>query len=329
MSDQPVVSNIWSDVDEKYTYRVYLTDVFEQESSHNEAIDLLRAVSEKDEVHLYITSPGGLVSVADMYIAAIQDCKGTVYTHGVGDVCSAAVIVFLSGDVRIPEHGSSYMIHNVQYGVEGDSANIKVRVDFWHRLFKEKFYELYSEVLTEEELEELFDRAGEIYLTAKEMSDRLDSSEGITQSILEVVINEDGEYGTVIRQGDHVIGAGYTLGTEHKWTVIAQFPEQEKEEKVQEKVIPKLNPVVFKDPLPLSYSSDLYDDSFSVELADGYRKVFKLSNLSWEDFVEYNREELVEIAEALGATWFNAEDSFDDLVADLINLMTVGANGSA
>lgn len=313
MSDLPI-SNIFSEVEEKFKYRIYLTDVFEDDRSHIEAIELIRAIEEKDEVHLYITSPGGLVSVADMYIAAINDCKGHVVTHGVGGVASAAVILFLAGDERICTPGSSYMLHNVQYGVEGDSANIKRHVDFYHRLFREKFYDTYREILTDQEMEELFDRAGEIYLTAEEMEERLDRN--VSDDIkIQIVKSDKGEYGTVIHQGGYITGPGYTLGQDSAWQVVAEYKSGSEEKSKGQKYIElgdKAEDITVTGETPEERKNSLkeiienqketsegaYDDKFSITLDCGFSKDFVLSKLSEKDFDEYNMKEIFEICEA-------------------------------
>lgn len=306
------VNNIFSEVQEAFKYRIYLTDVFDNEQTHIDAIELIRSITEEDEVHIYITSPGGLVSVADMYIAAINECKGHVVTHGVGGVASAAVIVFLAGDERVCTPGSSYMLHNVQYGIEGDSANVKVHVDFYHRLFREKFQDTYKEILTEQEMSELFDRAGEIYLTADEMQDRIDKVvKGPVLDKIQIVRNEKGEYATAFKFADgSYAGAGYTVASDELWTVVSEYkPDSDAKEK--EEATAEVEP----DP-----ADEEPDDTFEVQLESGYKKTFSVSRVSPKDFNEYSREELVEIAAAFDA-YLDPEDCYCDLVDDLIAII--------
>ncbi|UZZ64392.1 hypothetical protein [Escherichia phage vB_EcoM-LTH01] len=160
----PVTSNDW---------RIYVTDLHNSPEAHIEAVDLIRSAPEGDIVNLYITSCGGYCDIADMYMTAISEAKATVVTHGIGEVASAATMIFLSGHVRICRPGSHYMFHNVQMSMGGDSALVFKRSDFYKDLFKEKYYDLYKGVMTEDELVELFDRAGEIYFTSSQMQARL------------------------------------------------------------------------------------------------------------------------------------------------------------
>lgn len=337
MNEFPV-SHIYSEVTEQFKYRAYLTDVFEDERSHIEVVEILRAMQEDDEMHLHITSPGGLVSVADMYIQAIRECKGTVFTHGVGGVASAAVIIFLAGHVRIPEKGSSYMMHNVQYGVEGDSANIKVHVDFSHRLFKEKFYDTYKQILTEAELSELFDRAGEIYLTASEMEERLLKAEEqqLPTDYVVQLVKSGHNFGTVVHSASGSIGCGYTVDTDMEWVVVAEYrPSKGVAENIRrgdmgedidivgegaEERKESLSKILAKQKEDLLVEEG--DDVFSVTLEDGFKKQFRLSELCPADFAEYNKDEIDEIAEAFGTSVRDL--SYSDAVEHIIDVMLGG-----
>lgn len=172
-SNQEKVNNIFTEVRESYVTRLYLNGPIEDQDSHMIAIETIRQASENDEIHVYLTSPGGVVDIAEMYIHAFSETRAKIITHGVGGVCSAATTILLHGHEIVIEPGSYYMFHNVQYGTDGDSAHIKQRSEFYYRLYKERFYDLYKAVMTEEELSTLFEHAGEVYLTSEEMLDRL------------------------------------------------------------------------------------------------------------------------------------------------------------
>lgn len=166
--------NIWSTPQERMDWRLYLTELGDDPKNHIEAVDMIREAGEEDTIEILITSPGGRIDIADMYIAAMADSKAKIITRVTGECCSAACTIFLEGDERVCDNGSYFMFHNVQLGgIGGDSANVYARTKFYERMFKEKFYNQMAEVLTKEELAELFERAGEVYLTAEEMRSRL------------------------------------------------------------------------------------------------------------------------------------------------------------
>lgn len=174
-------SNIWATPHTSTEWRVYVTELGDNPNQHIEVVDLIRTAPEGDVINLYITSCGGLCNVEDMYIAAISEAKATVVTQGVGEVASAATGIFLAGHVRICRPGSYYMFHNVQLGFGGDMAHLATRADFYRKLFKKKYMPLYENIMTEEEISELFERSGEIYFDHEEMQARLDNEDKIIQ----------------------------------------------------------------------------------------------------------------------------------------------------
>ncbi|QYC52442.1 ATP-dependent Clp endopeptidase, proteolytic subunit [Salmonella phage SSBI34] len=176
MGDQLLPENvkmIWSRSEERHDWRIHLTELGDHPANHIEPVDLIRNAGEHDTITIYITSPGGYLSIASMYTSAIKASKAKVKTVAVGEVASAAVNIFLSGHERVIEDGCYLMFHNAQLSLGGDSANIKTRVDFYAQEFKNQFHDLYSEILTDEELSRLFDHAGEVYLNAEDARSRL------------------------------------------------------------------------------------------------------------------------------------------------------------
>ena len=171
--------NIWCTPQERKDWRIYLTELNDDPKNHIEAVDMIREAGEADVIEIMLTSPGGFCDIADMYLAAIRDTRAKVITRAIGQCASAATTIFLAGHERLCEEGCHFMFHNVQMGgLEGDSANFFSRAKFYERLYKEKSYASMAEVLTKEEMGELFERAGEIYLTAEEMRSRLTTAEG-------------------------------------------------------------------------------------------------------------------------------------------------------
>lgn len=250
--------NIWSTPQERMDWRVYLTELSDDPKNHIEAVDMIREANEEDTIEILITCPGGRIDIADMYIAAMADSKAKIITRATGECCSAATSVFLEGDERVCDNGSYFMFHNVQFGgIGGDSANVYARTKFYERLFKEKFYNQMSEVLTEDELAELFERAGEVYLTADEMRGRLMNAD-----------NASADVSTLL--GDLAKASTETLTNE---LVAMPFPTT---------------------PIPAA-SSFPEDDSFKITLDCGYAKTFFIGRLDPKDFDEYNMEEIEEI----------------------------------
>ena len=287
--------NIWCTPQERMDWRLYLTELSDDPKNHFEAVDMIREAKEEDVIEILITSPGGRVDIADMYIAAMADSKAKIITRVTGECCSAATSIFLEGDERVCDNGSYFMFHNVQFGgMGGDSANVYARTKFYERMFKEKFYGQMAEVLTEEELAELFERAGEVYLTADEMRGRLVNAENASPG----PTDWDGEPRIRFDFGDmRVIRNGATKGDSPEAVALR--------EAVNAPTAEAFRKAGFVDlpfpPTPVAFAGDFpQGDEFDITLDEGYKKTFRLSTLGKKDFDEYNTEEIQEIGFAFG-----------------------------
>lgn len=284
--------NIWCTPQERHDWRVYITELDDDPKNHIEAIDMIRTAEEEDVVEIMLTSPGGRCDIADMYVSAIADSKAKIITRAIGECCSAATTIFLAGDERVCDNGCYFMFHNVQFGIGGDSANVFAKSKFYERLFKEKSYGVMSEVLTTEELDELFDRAGEVYLTADEMRERLAAADAEHSRSTDWDGNKDItlDFGNmrVIREGEDSRG---DLSPGDWWKMVTENQRQPSESVVS---------LPFPETKVKSAEDFPQGDEFDITLDDGYKKTFRLSTLGPKDFDEYNMEELAEIGDVFG-----------------------------
>jgi ATP-dependent protease ClpP protease subunit len=311
MEEQDIIDptyrgNIWCTPQERMDWRLYVTELGDDPKNHIEALDMIRTAEEEDTVEVLITSPGGYCNIADMYLAAFADSKAKIITRAIGECCSAATTIFLAGHERVCDDGCYFMFHNVQFGgLGGDSANVFGRTKFYERLFKEKSYHQMAEVLNKEELAELFDRAGEVYLSAAEMRERLQNSERRreTLNLPETVAGVwDGKPGAVMRFGDgNMLGYGITVSPEARgeltpkewWDLVIKNPMRGTSTSTVS--------LPFPETKVRSATEFEQGDEFEITLDDGYKKTFRLSTLGPRDFAEYNTDEIVEMGQAFGA----------------------------
>lgn len=292
--------NIWCTPQERRDWRLYLTDLDDDPKNHIEAVDMIRTAEEEDVVEILLTSPGGRCDIADMYLAAIADSKAKIITRAIGECCSAAATIFLAGDERVCDNGCYFMFHNVQFGVAGDSAHVFNKSRFYERLFKEKSYGMMSEVLTKEELDELFNRAGEVYLTAEEMRQRLQNSERREQIIDRL---GPGTLPPTTTEEEPQLSPGDWWGLvkkEAEGILSMPFPETK---------------VKSAEDFPQG-------DEFDITLNDGYKKTFRLSTICHKDFDEYNMEEIEEIGiEAFGVSLagMTRSQALEELIDEIRN----------
>lgn len=295
--DPTYKGNIWCTPRTRHEWRVYLTELGDDLKNHIETLDMIRTAPEDDIIEVLITTPGGRCDLADMYLSAFRDSQAQIITRAIGECSSAGTTIFLAGDVREVEDGCYFMFHNVQLGgVGGDSANVFSRTKFYERLFREKSYAEMAEVLTKEEMSELFDRAGEVYLTAEEMRERLKKADEqrpteaeLRRGCLVPPLPGDG-----LIQGicNHDTFGDSPRTVQLREVVNAGALEAMKKVGLVELPFPK-TPVKTAAEFP-------HGDEFEVTLDEGYSQMFRLSTLCPGDFDAYNLAEIVEIGEAFG-----------------------------
>lgn len=298
--DQTYRGNIWCTPQERMDWRLYITELGDDPKNHIEAVDMIREAKEEDVIEIMLTSPGGNCNIADMYLAAIKDSEAKVITRAIGECASAATTIFLAGDERVCEDGVHFMFHNVQMGgFGGDSANVFSRSKFYERLFKEKYYNQMAEVLTKDELDELFERAGEVYLTAEEMRARLKNSDRkveISDRLGEDALPEPTmtpeEWWKTVHGG---ISNHSTYGDSPEAKALREAVNHPPVEAMQKSGYVALP---FPETKVKSAEEFLQGDEFDITLDEGYKKTFRLSTLCAKDFDEYNRQEIIEIGKA-------------------------------
>lgn len=317
--DQTYRGNLWCTPQERRDWRLYVTELDNDPRNHFEGLDMIRTAEEEDVIEILITSPGGRVDIADMYLAAFRDSKAKIITRAIGECASAATTIFLAGDERICEDGCYFMFHNVQLGSGGDSAHVIARSKFYERLFKEKFYEPMAEVLKPLELAELFDRAGEVYLTAGEMRQRLQDSELRAESFGPGTLPEPTmtpeEWWKTVHRG---ISNHSTYGDSPEAVALRK--------EVNAPTAEAFRKGGFVDlpfpPTPVAFAGDFpQGDEFDITLDEGYKKTFRLSTLCPKDFDEYNMEEIAEIGYVFGVGLggLTREQAIDSLIDEIQN----------
>lgn len=89
----------------------------------------LDAENSKEDVKIYINSPGGSVTSAMAMYDTIQHIKADVATICVGQAASAAAVLLASGTKgkRFALPNARIMIHQVMGGVEGQQKDVEIQ----------------------------------------------------------------------------------------------------------------------------------------------------------------------------------------------------------
>jgi ATP-dependent Clp protease, protease subunit len=104
-------------------------------------------------VKIEMSSPGGLYWEGVQMSALLSEYKGTVHTHNVGVVASAATPIYLSGNKKTAMSDSVFMIHNPSSGIMGaDYREAEKFTDYLKRLTS-SMVKMYSKKTGKEEKE--------------------------------------------------------------------------------------------------------------------------------------------------------------------------------
>lgn len=72
-------------------------------------------------LNLYISSPGGSVShcITLYNFLKLKQDKLEIHTHNIGEVSSAAVLVYLAGEIRTCDNIAKFLLHPITRNVSG------------------------------------------------------------------------------------------------------------------------------------------------------------------------------------------------------------------
>lgn len=169
-------NSVWADyvpiIEEGTTFKIYLTNGINIPHVYSKLCHLLDSAKPYHELHFYINNGGGDVDSAFMLISSMNQTKAKTIAHISGTVASAATIIALACDELEVSPFTSFMSHNYYHGVQGSGNQVKDYVDFTDRELKRAFKAIYTNFLTEEEIQLVTERDKEIWLNELEVVER-------------------------------------------------------------------------------------------------------------------------------------------------------------
>jgi ATP-dependent Clp protease protease subunit len=99
---------------------IYIFDEIDPDMAANVIMGLSHLSTTEGKITVMINSEGG--SVPDMFAIydAMRACPNEIVTVGVGEVCSAAALLLVSGDKRLVSKNCWFMAHQVHGGYGDD-----------------------------------------------------------------------------------------------------------------------------------------------------------------------------------------------------------------
>lgn len=151
--------------------KVYLNGAIEEPSIYNELCYLLQEAGKKDEIHIYLNTPGGVVDSAIMIANAIRNSKAKIIGHLSGTVASAGTLISMAcTELKVEEH-LAFMIHNYSGTMGGKGNEMKARQQFMDKSITKAFKDYYKDFLSENEINEVVE-GKDIWLDTKDVVKR-------------------------------------------------------------------------------------------------------------------------------------------------------------
>ena len=124
----------------------------------------------KEDIYLYINSPGGSITSGMAIFDTMKFIKSKVITIGIGICASMAAFLLACGDKRYALPNTEVMIHQPLGGAQGQATDIKIAAERIIKL-KEKLNTILAEV-TGKTIEQIYsDTERDNFLSAKEALD--------------------------------------------------------------------------------------------------------------------------------------------------------------
>ena len=92
---------------------------------------------ERKPIRLYINSPGGDLVEGTALISAMEVSKTPIHTINVGQWCSMAFLIGITGDKRLSLPNATFLMHDGTSGAFGSSSKVQDRVKFEERFERE------------------------------------------------------------------------------------------------------------------------------------------------------------------------------------------------
>lgn len=155
-------------------YNVLLYDVIGDSKDYMSLFRVCSKARQGDEICIFLDTVGGSIATAIAIATALSSTKAKVTKIAFGDVMSAGTLIFDGiGEFEICKY-SHFMYHMSSGGMMGSTTSIirasQQVLDYVKDYLEES---VKTGCITEEERSLILDKGQDVYITGKEMADRL------------------------------------------------------------------------------------------------------------------------------------------------------------
>lgn len=158
-------------------YSLYLYDEIREPMHYVKLFQILRNISTKCKLNVYINSPGGYLTTLVAFANIIDEIRSKAHTTMIVDgfADSAAAILAFIGDETIIHDHASIMFHNIHSsGVfVQDGSRVKANIEAMLHIYKNLVIKYCSKVLTKQQIKNIIEQGSEYYFSGPELNKKL------------------------------------------------------------------------------------------------------------------------------------------------------------
>jgi len=156
-------------------YTAYIRGNIKDTGEYIMLLEALAIANEQDEIHMYIESPGGMVSTGATIASAIASCEGKTVGIACGLCASAASLIWSACDECIVGDYAMFMYHMSSHMDMGNSERIRTRAEEMVNYVKNCLLveAVKKNHITQEELTTLCETCNDVYISAADMKSRI------------------------------------------------------------------------------------------------------------------------------------------------------------
>lgn len=153
-------------------------------SYYRNVAQAIRDSDEGDLIRFFLNSPGGRLDGLMSLLSSMWKTDATTEAHIDGFCDSASSMLAMHCDNVYVSPMASMLVHQVQYGIGGKSADIQAHVAHFTNYSETFFRDTYRYFLTDEEIQKCID-GYQLYLNAEQIAERLQRKFEIIQELAE------------------------------------------------------------------------------------------------------------------------------------------------
>lgn len=159
-----------------YRHQIFIHNNLEAPDELVAILDVLYQASENDEVVIHLNSGGGAIHSLDTLLTAVEACPAHIHVIATGNIASAATFILLSADSFEISPYASLLFHACSFGVYGESQDNLEYVQFVHKENERLMRDYYSNLFSEEEINDIIQNKRQYWMTSKEFSERFEKA---------------------------------------------------------------------------------------------------------------------------------------------------------